>query len=143
MLHPKLSTEHYAHTHTHTSSVTHASMHTLTNTRARSCIHTQAGACIFTHLIFRDVVGVPQSLLKVTVERTIYGIGDPDLHPSEGLVARSWLGPVGRVVALLPAGHHELTVVVVVVDETKVVVVHSGIHVERAHEFETGKGVFA
>ena len=107
-------------------------------------MHTQgyhAHVHTHTHLVLRDIVGVPERHLEIPAGRATVGIKDSNLHASLRLVLRSVRRPIGCIVALLPPGHHEFPVAVVVVDEAKVVVVDRGVHEEGARELEAGEAV--
>ena len=99
--------------------------------------HVYIHAC--TYLILGDVIRVPQALLKVIVERSVFRISNPNLHSAPGL--KIWPGscPIRRVITLFPSCHHKMSIVVVVVYQTKIIIVHCCIHKECTSEIKTSE----
>lgn len=55
-----------------------------------------------TYLVLGNIVGIPESLLEVVIVWASLRVDKSELHSSPRLVVWPVLGPIGRVVALLP-----------------------------------------
>ena len=94
---------------------------------------------LHTHLLPGDTIGIPQSHLKVVVVGTVYRVHCFNLKASVCLSVWAASLPVGGVITLLPGHQHEFLVVVVVVDESEVVVVQRGVDVDCACELKASE----
>lgn len=70
-------------------------------TRVVFLTHMHPHTCTM-YLVLGDIVGIPESLLEVIIVWAGLRVHKSDLHSSPRLIVWTVLGPVGRVITLLP-----------------------------------------